>query len=256
MEEMTDVLLRINRAKRHLNVLNREVRAFIASKPYQVEVTIDPKDGRYILVRPYFTKQCPVSWGLLIGEVAHGLRSALDNIAWAVAIKQDTTVSFPVSIKRNDEFVRRLELLREDVRADVEAVQPYNAPNGQEQTHPLWILRITDNIDKHRIVLPRAIRVYVATGLPAPHKYFYIDGFRRLTEGTVEFRLPIRPDMKEDFKRETVAQIQFDIGSPIASEASNPRRLTRNRLLVVYKFVRNDVYPRFAKFLKEKNMVK
>lgn len=256
MGEMTDVMLRIKRSKKHLNILNREVRAFMASKPYRVEVSIDPKDGRYI-IRPYLIKQCPVSWGLLIGEVVHGLRSALDNMAWSLAIKQDTAVSFPIFINRNEEFDKKLKLLREDVRTDIEAVQPYNAPNGKERMHPLWLLRITDNIDKHRIILPGAIKVYVATGLPSPPKYFVMDGFRRLAKGTVELRLSVQPNLKENFKPESsVAQIQFDISSRIPGEGSNPHRLTRNNLLVIYNFVRDEVYPRFAKFLKEKNMVK
>lgn len=256
MEEMTDVLIRINRAKKHLNILNREVRAFMASKPYRLEVSIDPKDGRYI-IRPYLIKQFPVSWGLLIGEVVHGLRSALDNMAWSLAIKQDNAVSFPIFINRNKEFDKKLRRLREDVRPDIEAVQPYNAPNGKERMHPLWLLRIIDNIDKHRIILPGSSKVYIATGLPSPRKYFVMDGFRRLAKGTVELRWDIPPDLKENFKPESsVAQIQFDISSRIPGEVSDPRRMTRNNLLVIYNFVRNDVYPRFAKFLKEKNMVK
>ena len=249
---MTDPLRRINRAKKHLNVLNREVKGFIASQPYRISINKDPKDGSYI-IRPYLIKQYPVSWGFLIGEVVHGLRSALDNIAWVLAIRQDRTISFPIFIDRNDKFVNRLECLREDVRSDVEAVQPYNAPNGQERMHPLWILHITDIIDKHRIILPGATRVSVATGLPSPRKYLYIDGFKRLNKGTVEFRLTIPPDLKKNFKPEVAAQIGFNISSPIPSEADNPPRLRLRDLFVIHHFVRNDVYPRFAKFLEPEN---
>lgn len=247
MKQMTDALRRINRAKKHLNILNREIRAFIASKPYRAIINKNMEGGYYI-VSPYLVKQYPISWGLLIGEVVHGLRSALDNIAWSVAITKDTLTSFPIFIQRNDEFIRRLERLHNDVRADVEALQPYNAPNGQERRHPLWLLHIIDIIDKHRIILPGATRVSIATGLTHP-KYFFVDGFTHLNKGTVEFKLPLPPDTKKNLKPEIVAQIGFDISSPIPSEADNPPRVRLRDLFIIHYFVRNDVYPRFADFL-------
>jgi len=253
MQQMTDALRRINRAKKHLNILNREIGTFIASKPYRYGINKYPQEGYYI-VRPYLVKgEYPIAWGLLIGEVAHGLRSALDNIAWSVALKQDSLTSFPIFIERNSDFVKRLKRLHNDVRADVEAVQPYNAPNGAKRRHPLWILNVIDIIDKHRIILPGATRISISTGLPSPRKFFFIDGFRRLNKDTVEFKLPILPNLEKDFKPEIVAQIGFDISSPIPTEADNPPRIRLKELFFIHHFVRHDVYPRFAKFLEPKD---
>jgi hypothetical protein len=253
MKPMTDPLQRINRAKKHLNILNREIKSFIASQPYRCSINKNTQGGYYI-IHPYLVKgEFPIAWGLLIGEVAHGLRCALDNIAWSLAIKQDTLTSFPISIERNDKFIRRLERLRNDVRADVEAVQPYNRPDGEKRRHPLWILNITDIIDKHRTILPGATRISIATGLPSSRKYFFIDGFSRLNKGTVEFKLPLKPNPKENFKPEIVAQIGFDISSPIPSEIDNPPRIRLKDLFLVHHFVRNDVYPRFAHLLEPKD---
>ena len=90
-----------------------------------------------------------------------------------------------------------------------------NAPDGQERSHPLWVLNVIDIIDKHRIILPGATRISISTGLPRPRKFLYIDGFRRLNKDTEEFKLPILPSLDKDFKPEVIARIGFDISSPI-----------------------------------------
>ena len=89
--------------------------------------------------------------------------------------------------------------------------------------------------------------------MPSPRKYLYIDGFKRLNEGTVEFRVTVPPNLKRTFKPEVAAQIGFDISSPIAGEADNPPRLRLRDLFEIHRFVRNDVYPRFARFLEQEN---
>lgn len=248
MKPMTNPLRRINRAKKHLNVLNREIKAFIASKPYRCDLKRDPKDGSNIFC-PYLVDGYPITWGLLIGEVAHGLRSALDNIAWSLAIKPDTRTVFPIYLEESPEFINKLKNLREDIWADVKAVQPYNAPNGEERRHQLWILRIVDNIDKHRIILPGAIRVSITTGLPSPNRFFYIDGFKRLNKGDLEFKLTPPFNHNRDFKPEIVGQIGFDISSPPTHPDDSPR-IRLADLFLIHDFVRNDVYPRFAKLLE------
>jgi hypothetical protein len=252
MGQMTDALRRINRAKKHLNILKREISAFNSSKPYRYAIKKYPQDGYYI-VRPYLSKgRYPLTWGLLIGEFAHGLRSALDNIAWSLATKRDHVTCFPIYIERNNGFDERLKRLREDIRVEVEAVQPYNRPDEEKIRHPLWILNYIDVIDKHRIILPGATRISIATGLPSPKKYLYIDGFTQLNKGTLEIKVPLPPNSEEDFKPEILAHIGFDISSPIPSEVINPTRIRLNDLFAIHHFVRNDVYPRFARFLEPK----
>ncbi len=248
MKPMTDSLRRINRAKKHLNVLNREIRAFIASKPYRCAINRDLKDGRNIF-SPYLRDGFPITWGLLIGEVAHGLRSALDNIAWSLAITRDERIVFPIYIEESREFVRRLERLRDDVRGDVKAVQPYNRPDREKRMHPLWILRIIDNIDKHRIILPGVTRISIATGLPSPNRYFFMDGFKRLNKGDVEFKLTSPINRNKDFKPEIVGQIGFDI-SASPSHPDDPPRIRLEDIFKIHHFIRYDVYPRFAKLLE------
>ena len=247
MKPMTDSLRRINRAKKHLNILNREIKAFIASEPYRCAIDKDPQDGRYIF-SPYLIAGIPLTWGLLIGEVAHGLRSALDNIAWSFAVKRDEGTVFPIYIKDSPKFINKLKRLRSDIWSDVKAVQPYNRPNGERRRHPLWLLSRIDNIDKHRIILPGATKIYVATGLRSP-KWFYMDGFTRLNKGSVQFKLRNSSNLKDNFKPEIKGQVVFDITS-YPTDPTEPPRILLQDLFVIHHFVRYDVYPRFAKFLE------
>lgn len=252
MEPMTGPLRRIKRAKKHLNVLNREIKSFIAGKPYRCAVNKDPNDGRNIYY-PYLTKPYPLTWGFLVGEVAHGLRSSLDNIAWALAVKRDRSTAFPIYIEDGTGFARRLKQFRKDAWDDAKAVQPYNAPNGEARRHPLWVLSIIDNIDKHRLILPSVTKLHIPTGLAHP-KYFWMDGFVRLNKGSVQFKLTTPANLQKDFKPEITGQVLFDISSPIPDEADDPARLSLKDLFVMHHFVRNDVYPRFAKLLEPEDI--
>jgi hypothetical protein len=247
MKQITNALRRINRAKKHLDILNREVSVFIASKPYRCAIDKDPQDGCYIF-SPYLKDGFPTTWGLLVGEVAHGLRSALDNIAWALAIKRDTHTVFPIYIEENTEFTNRLERLRKDIWTDVKAVQPYNKHNGEKRRHPLWVLHRIDNIDKHRIILPGVTRIYVATGLLHP-KWFFMDGFICLNKGDVQFKLTTPTTFQKDFKPDMKGQVAFDISS-LPANANDPPRILLKDLFLIHYFIRNDVYPRFAKLLE------
>jgi len=250
MKPMTGPLRRIDRAKKHLNILNREISSFIASQPYRCTIKKDPQDGLNIFC-PYLVKKFPPSWGLLIGEVAHGLRTALDNIAWSLAVTRDNLTAFPIYLERNSKFTTRLNRLRDDVRADVEAVQPYNRPNGEKLRHPLWVLSLIDDIDKHRIILPTVNKIYISTGLKHP-KFFYIDGITRLNKGDVEFKLQTPLNLDKNFKPQFVGKIIFDISSA-AKDPLDPPRVFLQNLFNIHHFIRNDVYSRFAKFLEPEN---
>ena len=247
MEPMTAPLRRINRAKEHLDCLDREIEAFKGRQPYKCSLHRGSQKGECIL-RPYLTENLPYSWGISIGDCAHSLRSALDNIAWALAIKPDKKVEFPIFIKEDNDFASKLKLLRKDVRDHVKAVQPFNGSGGKGVAHPLWILHVINNLDKHRVILPGTTRIQVAIGLEKP-RWFFIDGFSRFKEGAIEIKMFHPKPSEYDFERTVRAQIKFDISDPLDKHGSPPR-LTLGDLRVIYNFVRNDVYPRFAHLLK------
>lgn len=113
-----------------------------------------------------------IQWSLIASDAVNGLRSSLDHLIYAVAIKQDVFVlpdppshddfAFPIC-SGHDAFAntakRRLPKLSDAVRTAVERVQPYN------RTHnflppPLGILRDLDNMNKHQLLQVAIAQMY------------------------------------------------------------------------------------------------
>ena len=162
---------------------------------------------------------------------------------------------FPIFINDDPEFTKRLERLRNDIWNDIKAVQPYNRPDRERRRHPLWLLSLVDDIDKHRLILPSVTRIRVATGLTRP-KFFFLDGPIGLNKGDVQLRTSRSAQLKDNLEQEMTGEVLFDITSPIPEDARNPPRLSRHDLILIHHFVRHNVYPRFAPLLKPIKSIK
>ena len=116
------------------------------------------------------------TWSLDVGEIAYGLRSALDHLAWQLVLLDGGTpgrsTAFPVmTTPRSDKEGRPVypdlvpPLRRTDIRRAIDEHQPYRlAVHGEqyEDVAPrslLWMLNELCNIDKHRQVLVVACAV-------------------------------------------------------------------------------------------------
>lgn len=103
----------------------------------------------------------PDSWGMILGDAAHNLRSAMDNLLHFIAEREGATtaqlgqVQFPVvsDPAKWKDAKRRIAMLPERVQLAVEAVQPFNRPEVERPTDGLAILSSLNNADKHRIAL-------------------------------------------------------------------------------------------------------
>jgi hypothetical protein len=110
----------------------------------------------------------PIEWGLLLGDIVHNYRSALDCIAWALVElgkrpphtlteEEQRRVYFPICSTRTEfDKTRRIRLPGVE-KAEVEiarSYQPYKAGRWLRETHPFAVLRELSNNDKHRSVQP------------------------------------------------------------------------------------------------------
>jgi hypothetical protein len=111
----------------------------------------------------------PAQWGLVLGDVAHNYRSALDHLAWAIVRRgrtppnvlsesQQTAVQFPIAEGRrqfNDSLERRLPGARPRDVAKVRRRQPYQyRSQWRRRRHFLTVLAALNNSDKHRTLQP------------------------------------------------------------------------------------------------------
>ena len=83
---------RVEWAKKHISDLEREVEAFLASEPYEIETKPDP--GRPNCVKYYvasISSEPPISIPFIAGDVLFNLRAALDHLAHKLALANGTT---------------------------------------------------------------------------------------------------------------------------------------------------------------------
>jgi hypothetical protein len=110
-----------------------------------------------------------VTWSVVIGEIAHNLRSALDGLVCQLAIVsapgrdwrfcEKSRTAFPIFLHGpksrkplKQKFARKkLWYLRPDYVTRIEGLQPYKRGNGYRLS-PLWLLRELNNADKHRLI--------------------------------------------------------------------------------------------------------
>lgn len=78
--ELAAIRTRIASAKSRLNDLEEEIDGFLSGKP-PYDVYVEPTDEVGIFaVRVRVRRNPPLEWGVAVGDVAHGLRSALNEL--------------------------------------------------------------------------------------------------------------------------------------------------------------------------------
>ena len=95
----------------------------------------------------------PIDFPIRVGEITYNLRSALDQLVYALVLNNDEEPSrqneFPVFNKEADyqrEAPRKLKGVARDRRDLIESFQPFQGGIGRH----LWMLHVICNVDKHR----------------------------------------------------------------------------------------------------------
>jgi hypothetical protein len=170
--DFSGVHLKLARAGRHLDALRAKVEAFRAREPIGFRHTTEPGDDGSEVHQLWaqVREQPPVEWSVIIGDVLHNLRSALDHAVWAMADPADRydRAQFPIYSSEED-YRRNADTLLRGVsprrRELIEGEQPFRWPEESRHFHHLAALRQMSNDDKHRILRPIAM----VPDLPAIH---------------------------------------------------------------------------------------
>jgi hypothetical protein len=175
-------IAKLDRAKTHFHTLNKSIGAYKRSKSHDFVVTnVNPDTGEKVVNLQILKEPKNPEWGLILGDMAHNLRSALDHLVWQLVIlngeKPSRQNQFPIIgvekeyweiLPNNSQSTRDRMLagVAEDHRAFIDAVQPFNA-RGQQPDGPrtaLAVLSGISNADKHRVVHAS----FVLTEEPSP----------------------------------------------------------------------------------------
>lgn len=169
--------LKLNRASYHLDRLEAEVREWRERETHRYVSHFDRESGKH-LVHIRFPEPVPAEFRLTIGDCLHNLRSALDNLAYELAVRHHGSSPLPEPFDRRSEFPifgdrewttreRRNKIGRIHPRAQaiIKRLQPHN--RGDEfASDPLWMLHELNNMDKHRA--PHITQVAISTWADVP----------------------------------------------------------------------------------------
>lgn len=169
--------VKLNRASRHIEDLDKHVHDFMRRNPYAVVSESGPRPNE-TTYRLRVVHAIPIEFGAIVGDCLHNLRSALDCAAFELARRyvgrglteaEERACEFPIRDlpSRLDAFFRdrcRLHLYGPRERRAIAGVQPgwrhdhamrLKVPDlGTRQDDvkwdELWLLNRLSNIDKHR----------------------------------------------------------------------------------------------------------
>ena len=154
---------KVTRAKHQLRSLNQRFDRFAKGHPCAIreefKLRPDEEVGDYAYIIDSVSTP-KVEWGVLIGELVHNLRSALDHAVYAAARKPSNETQFPIFTSNEDWAKRSCSMLYsvpDDVSELIEKAQPYHL--DQPSMHVLAVLRVLSNHDKHRLLHTAALTV-------------------------------------------------------------------------------------------------
>jgi hypothetical protein len=153
----------------HLQSLITELTERVSNSSIALES--DPNDGKDVIVFR-FSQQPPVKWSVILGEIIHDFRSALDHAIYQLTIHHSKRplerTEFPI-FKDEAKYLKttsdgghfKIRGIPPAAIKAIDAIQPFETQKGNRQALdevPLWCLQELSNIDKHRTLNLVSIR--------------------------------------------------------------------------------------------------
>lgn len=170
--------LKIGRAKHHVDDIEATLKVFFEAKPYELAAEVDAMTGEEVW-RVRIHKCLPRDLSTIVGDVAHNLRSALDQMVCGLVRANRRQVSggngFPISGTPHgftQAKVGKLKNVSPRTNRFIGRLKPYRGGNKA-----LWLLSELNNMDKHNSIIPVAVgqaQIQVRWGIPG--MFFSADG--------------------------------------------------------------------------------
>ena len=156
---------KVQRAYEHRDALEREIDAVLNGERHQIQLSakLDPDTGYHVFRVAAMPDEWRLHVAVVLGDVVHCLRSALDQIAWQLVlnhsgrpknVKEKTLIDFPIKYRRKalTSTYAFGKVARGD-RAILDVAQPYKG-TGNPNLRGLALLQQLSNRDKHRVLSP------------------------------------------------------------------------------------------------------
>lgn len=159
------VWAKLDRADEHLEVLASEIKSFINRDPQPFGFSVpyfDPDTGWHT-VYGMVEEEPPERLGVILGDVLHNIRSALDHLIWQLVVLSGAEPragsrgnAFPISLTQaqwDTAQGQHLAGVADSHRTIIEKTQPYKRGANADTTYFGW-LRFLSDTDKHQVVHP------------------------------------------------------------------------------------------------------
>lgn len=158
-ERLRLIRAKVERARKHVNDVESEVRTFLATTPYVVGTKKDPETRKPV---HYLSsvRVPPTSAAAITGDAIQNLRSALDHLVHhliQVGTGQPGPFrhsEFPIFDSATDYYAKKdpkLKGARPGAVEAVDALEPYKGGNDT-----LWQIHALNLVDKHRFLILRS----------------------------------------------------------------------------------------------------
>jgi hypothetical protein len=241
-----------DRALEHIAELKGEIEHYLASEPFVITSRGYEDAHSSWIFETTEVKRLPLRPSIIIGDIVHNLRSALDHLVWQLVLfngeTPKTNNQFPIESSQAA-FVkngpRRLAGLCADHAARIEGLQPFTRTDddvlSQARAWALELVRDLSNHDKHRLIHP----VTAATGPGTEFQFGSNDDAGPLGEITFSGRIaagvefarigitPVGPDPQVWLlTNEIASDIRFaDSAEPVMSVVRTLRMVVADVLL-------------------------
>ena len=238
-----DYVLKLQRAAHHLADLEAEAIKWGKSDHHSVFHENDPDGGpNDYRVRVITDPIPPDPFAVLIGDVLHNLRGAIDHLAFTLMRHYTHSPSeemmkgsqFPIfgdelrkgvaalEKDRSGDFTRMIGGIAPGAQTIIKSLQPYRR-GDQYASHPLWILQELSNIDKHRLLLVSSVANAYSMVHPDTFQYYQFSNVINVYDVLIEpeavvlrySAVLIDPSHKMDVKFDPVLKIVFGDGSTV-----------------------------------------
>lgn len=161
MHPLDGARLKVQRSLEHETALHHAISAFLEANPYGATFEHNAASGEQIVRIQISDVQPPLEWSILLGEVLHNLRSALDHVVWQLILHdggqpRPKVSGFPVytdepSYRRSGRGggQQMIDGIKGPGRSIIDGAQPF-AEGQRAKLTALYMLNELWNIDKHR----------------------------------------------------------------------------------------------------------
>ena len=161
-DRVKHISLKVTRAEKHLQELEKELALFFEKKPFQVSVKVD-EESRKPIYYLSSVSNVPDNIALLTGDIIQNLVTALDHLAYQL-ISKDTddhppkpnAIYFPIAEsleKYEGSKHRKLKGASVKTISAIDQLKPYKGGNDL-----IFSLHSLNNIEKHRVLLTAGIK--------------------------------------------------------------------------------------------------